>query len=50
MELNNNVHEKHVIARSYYLTWKYNNKPLEDAMIIWLIREKISNTNCDVVN
>ena len=22
MEWNNNVHEKHVIARSYYLTWK----------------------------
>ena len=28
MEWNNNVHEKHVIAISYYLTWKYNNKPL----------------------
>ena len=28
MEWNNNVHEKHVNARSYYLTWKYNNKPL----------------------
>ena len=28
MEWNNNVHEKHVIARSYYLTWKCNNKPL----------------------
>ena len=28
MECNNNVHEKHFIARSYYLTWKYNNKPL----------------------
>ena len=28
MEWNNNVHEKHVIARSYYLTWKYNNKLL----------------------
>ena len=28
MEWNNNVHEKHVIARSYYLTWKCNNTPL----------------------
>ena len=28
MEWNNNVHEKHVIARYYYLTWKCNNKPL----------------------
>ena len=27
MKWNNNVHEKHVIAISYYLTWKYNNKP-----------------------
>ena len=28
MEWNNNVHDKHVIDRSYYLTWKFNNKPL----------------------
>ena len=28
MEWNNNVHEKHVIAKSCYLTWKYNKKPL----------------------
>ena len=26
------------------------NPRLEYAMIIWLIQEKISNTNCDVVN
>ena len=24
----NNLHEKHGTARSYYLTYKYNNKPL----------------------
>ena len=28
MICNNNVHEKHVIARYYYLSCKYNNKPL----------------------
>ena len=52
---NNNVHEKHVIVRSYYLTRKHNNNigcnaAIESYKIIWLLRENISNANCDEVN